>query len=69
MSKTRGQGITPPPPLGEDENASIVETSTTPIVKELMKTIEKLKSKLSKLKAYDMNGKNNGSASDDDDSS
>jgi hypothetical protein len=23
MSKTGGQGITPPPPLGEDENAQL----------------------------------------------
>jgi hypothetical protein len=36
MSKIRGQGIPPPPPLGEDENASIEETSTTPTVEELM---------------------------------
>jgi hypothetical protein len=75
MSKTRGQGITPPPPLGEDgnplvdENVSIAETSMTPTVKELMKKIEKLNSELSKLKAKDKKGKKNGSTSDDDDSS
>jgi hypothetical protein len=36
-SKIGGQGITPPPPLGDDENASIAETFATPIVEELMK--------------------------------
>jgi hypothetical protein len=37
MFKTGGKGITPPPPLGDDENASITKTSTTPTVEELMK--------------------------------
>jgi hypothetical protein len=75
MSKTGGLDITPPPPFGEDgnplvdENASIVETSTTPIVEDLMKKIEKLNFELSKLKAKDKKGKKNGSASDDNDSS
>jgi hypothetical protein len=41
MSKTERQGITPPPLLGEDENTSIMETSTTPTVEELMKKLEK----------------------------
>jgi uncharacterized small protein (DUF1192 family) len=73
--KTRGQGTTPPPPLGEDgnplvdENASITETSTTLTMEELMKKIEKLNSELSKLKAKDKKGKKNASTSDDDDSS
>jgi hypothetical protein len=75
MSKIGGQGITPPPPLGEDgnllvdENASTAETSMTPIVEELMKKIEKLNFELSKLKAKDKKGKKNGFTSDDDDSS
>jgi hypothetical protein len=30
MSKTGEKGITPSPPLGDDDDASIVETSTTP---------------------------------------
>jgi hypothetical protein len=67
MSKTLGQGITPPPPLGDDENASIAETSTTPTVEELMKQIEKLNVKLTKLKTK--KDKKNVSASEDDDSS
>jgi hypothetical protein len=73
MSKTGGQGTTPPPPLGEDgnplvdKNASIAETSVTPTVEELMKKLEKLNSELSKLKAKDKKDKNNASASDDDD--
>jgi hypothetical protein len=50
MCKTGRQGITPPPPLGEDENASIVEASTTPIVEELMKKLEELNVELTKLK-------------------
>jgi hypothetical protein len=65
MSKTRGQSITPPPPLDEDENASIVETSTTPIVEELMKKLEKLNAELTKLKTK--KDKKNASASEDDD--
>jgi hypothetical protein len=75
MSKTGGQGTTPPPLLGEDgnplvdENASIAETSVTPTVEELMKKLEKLNSELSKLKAKDKKGKKNASTSDDDDSS
>jgi hypothetical protein len=51
MSKTGGQGITPPP-LDEDENASIAETSTTPTVEELMKTLENLNAELTKFKKY-----------------
>jgi hypothetical protein len=67
MSKTGGQVITPPPPLGDDENASIVETSATPTVEELMKQIERLNAELTKLKTK--KGKKNISASEDDDSS
>jgi hypothetical protein len=67
MCKTGGQGITTLPPLGGDENASIVETSTTPIVKELMKQIEKLNAELIKLKTK--KDKKNVSISEDDDSS
>jgi hypothetical protein len=43
MSKTGEQGKVPPPPLDEDgnlivaENGSNTETSTAPIVKELLK--------------------------------
>jgi hypothetical protein len=66
MSKTGGQGITPPL-LGDDENASIAETSTTPTVEELMKQIERLNAKLIKLKTK--KGKKNVSGSEDDDSS
>jgi hypothetical protein len=65
MSKTGGQGITPPPLLGDDENVSIVETSTTPTVEELMKQIEKLNVELTKLKTK--KDKKNVSASEDDD--
>jgi hypothetical protein len=64
MSKTRGQCITPPPPLGDNENASITETSTTPTMEELMKQIEKLNAELTKLKT-----KKNASTSEDDNSS
>jgi hypothetical protein len=67
MSKTGGQVITPPPPLGDDENALIVETSATPTVEELMKQIERLNAELTKLKTK--KGKKNISASEDDDSS
>jgi hypothetical protein len=67
MSKTKGQGITPPPPLGEDEHASIAETSTTPTVEELMKKLEKLNAELTKLKIK--KDKKNASTSEDDDSS
>jgi hypothetical protein len=52
-----------------DENASIVETFTTPTVEEPMKKIEKLSSELSKLKAKNKKDKKNVSASDNDDSS
>jgi hypothetical protein len=75
MSKTKGQGITPPPPLNKDrnpivnENASIAETSTAPTVEELMKKLEKLNGKLTKLKTKDKKGKKNASVSEDDDSS
>jgi hypothetical protein len=65
MSKTGGQGITSPPPLGDDENASIVKTSATPRVKELMKQIERLNAELTKLKIK--KGKKNVSTSEDDD--
>jgi hypothetical protein len=37
MPKTGGQVITPPPPLGDNENASIAETSATLTVEERMK--------------------------------
>jgi hypothetical protein len=67
MSKTRGHGITPPSPLSDDENASIVKTSITPTVEELMKQIEKLNAELIKLKTK--KHKKNVSASEDDDSS
>jgi hypothetical protein len=67
MSKTGEQVITSPPPLGDNENASIAETPTTPIVEELMKQIERLNVELTKLKTK--KGKKNVSASEDDDSS
>jgi hypothetical protein len=67
MSKTGEQVITSPPPLGDNENASIAETSATPIVEELMKQIERLNVELTKLKTK--KGKKNVSASEDDDSS
>jgi hypothetical protein len=67
MSKAGGQGITPPPPLAEDENASIAETSTTPTVEELMKKLEKFNIELTKPKTK--KDKKNASASEDDDSS
>jgi hypothetical protein len=67
MSKIGGQGITPPPPLGEDENASVAKTSTTPIVEKLMKQIEKLNAELTKLKTK--KDKKNAFTSEDDDSS
>jgi hypothetical protein len=67
MYKTGGQGITPPPPLGDDENASIVETSATPTVEELLKQIERLNAELTKLKTK--KGKKNVSVSEDGDSS
>jgi hypothetical protein len=73
MSKTGRQGITPPPLLGEDgnlivdENASIAETSTTPIVKELMKKLEKLNAELTKFKTR--KDKKNACTSEDDNSS
>jgi uncharacterized small protein (DUF1192 family) len=67
MSKIGGQGITPPPPLGDDENASIAKTSATSTVEELMKQIEMLNAELTKLKTK--KDKKNVSASEDDDSS
>jgi hypothetical protein len=67
MSKTGGNGVTPSPPLGDDEHASIVETFTTPTVEELMKQIEKLNVELTKLKIK--KDKKNVSTSEDDDSS
>jgi hypothetical protein len=75
VSKTAEQGITLPPPLGKvgtpmvDENASIAKTSTTPIVEELMKKLEKLNVELTKLKTKDEKEKKDASASEDDDSS
>jgi hypothetical protein len=66
MSKTGRKGITPPPPLSDNEHASIVETSTTPTVEELMKQIEKLNSELTKLKTK--KDKKNVSVSENDDS-
>jgi hypothetical protein len=62
-----GLSITPAPPLGDDENASITKASATPTVEELMKQIERLNAKLTKLKIK--KGKKNVSASEDDDSS
>jgi hypothetical protein len=63
MSKTREQGKVPTLPLDEDGNpigvddGSNMETSTAPIVEELMKKLEKLNAKLKKLKAKDKKGK------------
>jgi hypothetical protein len=54
MSKTEEQGKVPPPPLDEDGNpimngdGSNTETSTAPIVEELMKKLEKLNAELKK---------------------
>jgi hypothetical protein len=67
MSNTGGQCITPPLPLGDDENASITETFATPIVEELMKQIERLNTELTKLKTK--KGKKNVSISEHDKSS
>jgi hypothetical protein len=67
MSKTGGKDITPPPLLGDDEHASIAETSTSPTVEELIKQIEKLNVELTKLKTK--KDKKNISVSEDDDSS
>jgi hypothetical protein len=64
MSKTERKDITPPPPLGDDEHASIMETSTTPTVGELIKQIEKLNAELTKLKTK--KDKKNVSTSEDD---
>jgi hypothetical protein len=51
-----------------DENASIVETSTTATMEELMKKLEKLNAELTKLKTKDKKDKKNASGSEDDDS-
>jgi hypothetical protein len=75
MSKTGEQGKVPPPPLDGDGNpirvddGSNTETSTSPIVEELMKKLEKLNAELKKLKAKDKKGKRHSSSSEDDDSS
>jgi hypothetical protein len=75
MSKTSEHGKVPPPPLDEDGNPIVVEdgsnmeTSTTPIVEELMKKLEKLNAELKKLKTKDKKGKKYSSSSEDDDSS
>jgi hypothetical protein len=66
MSKTGEQGKVPPPPLNEDGNpigvddGSNTESSTSPIVEELMKKLEKLKAK-------DKKGKKHSFSSEDDD--
>jgi hypothetical protein len=62
-----GPLITPAPPLGDDKNASITKASAAPTVEELMKQIEMLNAKLTKLKIK--KDKKNVSASEDDDSS
>jgi hypothetical protein len=67
MSKTGGQVITPPPPLGDDESASITKICTIPTMEELMKQIERLNADLIKLKTN--KGKKNVSAREDDNSS
>jgi hypothetical protein len=75
MSKTGEQGKVPPPSLNEDGNligvydGSNTETSTAPIVEDLMKKFEKLNAKLKKLKAKDKKGKKHSSSSEDGDSS
>jgi hypothetical protein len=74
MSKTDEHGKVHPPPLDEDgkpivvEDGSNTETSTTPIVEELMKKLEKLNAELKKLKIKDKKGKKYSSSSEDDDS-
>jgi hypothetical protein len=52
-----------------NENASIAETSITPIMEELMKKLEKLNVELTKLKTKNKKDKKNATASEDDDSS
>jgi hypothetical protein len=75
MSKTGEQGKVPPPSLNEDGNligvydGSNTETSTAPIVEDLMKKFEKLNVELKKLKAKDKKGKKHSSSSEDGDSS
>jgi predicted RNase H-like nuclease (RuvC/YqgF family) len=75
MSKAGEQGKVTPPPLDEDGNPIVVEdgsnteTSTAPIVEELMKQLEKLNAKVKRLKAKDKRGKKHSSSSEDDDSS
>jgi hypothetical protein len=75
MSKTGEQGKVPPPSLNEDGNligvydGSNTETSTAPIVEDLMKKFEKLNAELKKLKAKDKKGKKHSSSSEDGDSS
>jgi hypothetical protein len=71
MSKTGEHGKVLPPPLDEDGNpigvddGSNTETSTTPIMEELMKKLEKLNAELKKLKAKDKKGKKHSSSSKD----
>jgi hypothetical protein len=75
MSKSGEYGKIPPPPLDEDGNSIVVEdgsnteTSTAPIVEELMKKLEKLNAKLKKLKTKDKKDKRYSSSSEDNDSS
>jgi hypothetical protein len=52
-----------------NENASIAETSITPIMEVLMKKLEKLNVELTKLKTKNKKDKKNATASEDDDSS
>jgi hypothetical protein len=51
------------------EDGSNTKTSTTPIVEELMKKLEKLNAKLKKLKTKDKKGKKYSSSSENDNSS
>jgi uncharacterized small protein (DUF1192 family) len=74
MSKTREQGIVPPPPLDKDGNPIVVEDgsnteiSMAPTVEELMKQLEKLNAEVKRLKA-NKKGKKHSSSCEDDDSS
>jgi hypothetical protein len=75
MSKTGEQGKVPPPALNEDDNLIVVEdgsnteTSTAPIVEELLKQLEKLNAEVKRLKAKGKKGKRHSHQSEDDDSS
>jgi hypothetical protein len=75
MSKIREQDKVPPTSLDKDGNPIVVkdgsntETSIAPTVEELMKLLEKLNSKVKRLKAKDKKGKKHWSSSEDDDSS